>query len=91
MKVIEDSVAHSLCFSVLIVEVKTNFENDHSKLRIAVYSRLENQIIWPLVVTVPAVGGRRPHILKRISVSLYTLKHPRFGRDLFDASDEHGQ
>ena len=41
-----------------IVEVKTKrqylfliFENDHSKLRILVYSRLENQRICPLVVT----------------------------------------
>ena len=42
----------------IIVEVKTKrqiffliFENDHSKVRILVYSRLENQRIWPLVVT----------------------------------------
>ena len=41
-----------------IVEVKRKrqnivliFQNDHSKLRILVYSRLENQRIWPLVVT----------------------------------------
>ena len=27
------------------------FENDHSKLPILVYSRQENQRIWPLVVT----------------------------------------
>ena len=41
-----------------IDEVKTKrqnlfliFENDHSKLRILVYSRLGNQRIWPFVVT----------------------------------------
>ena len=40
------------------VEVKTKrqnlsliFGNDHSKLRILLYSRLENQRTWPLVVT----------------------------------------
>ena len=43
---------------VIIVEVKRKrqnhfliFENDLSKLRILVYSRLGNQRIWPLVVT----------------------------------------
>ena len=41
-----------------IIEVKTKrqnffliFEIDQLKLRISVYSRLENQRIWPLVVT----------------------------------------
>ena len=40
-----------------IGEVKTKrqnlfliFENDHSKLRVLVYSRLENRRIWPLIV-----------------------------------------
>ena len=32
---------------------KKYLSNDHSKRRILVYSRLENQRIWPLVVTAP--------------------------------------
>ena len=48
-------------YNIICVFVKMHFrnvqnqflivENDHSKLRILVYSRLENQRLWPLVVT----------------------------------------
>ena len=51
-----------ISFRPYIVEVKTKhqnvflvFENDHSKLRILVYYRLEYQRIWPVVVTATIV------------------------------------
>ena len=47
------------CVSVEVKSIGQNIflicGNDHSKLRILVYSRLENQRIWPMVVNTTIV------------------------------------
>ena len=55
---------------------KRDFENDHSKLRILVDSRLENQRIWRFVLTstIPLIGLKFAHVREANRVARKTEK-----------------